>query len=54
MNPYYSLLNQALARYITAIEHGDQAAAEAHRKIYLAIWPLAFADALEVMPITNH
>lgn len=46
MKPYQDLLNQALARYTAAVLCGDHTAAEKHRKIYLSVFPLAFADLL--------
>lgn len=46
-NPHLSLLNQALARYAAAVRRGDFIAAESHRKIYLSVFPLAFADVMQ-------
>jgi hypothetical protein len=46
MNAYLSLLSQALARYTVAVQRGDLLTAEKHRKIYLSLFPLAFAGVM--------
>lgn len=46
-NPYLSLLDQALTKYNAAVKRGDMARAEAHRRIYVSLFPLAFADVMQ-------
>lgn len=47
MNAYLDLLNQALIRYNAAVQNDNFIAADCHRRIFLALFPLAFANAMQ-------